>query len=80
MDGDALDEYVKRVIEPISDERLAALRMRTGAWPSNSEECLALIARLDAAEALLKECTHCKNPGCPHYNGPIGWDRREQYS
>lgn len=30
--------------------------------------------------ARLKECTHCHNPGCPNYNGPIGWDKREQYS
>ena len=41
--------------KPISDERLSALRERTGGWPSNSAECHALIARLDAAEARIAE-------------------------
>jgi hypothetical protein len=39
------------MIKPISDERLQALRARAGGWPCTSEECFALIARLDAAEA-----------------------------
>ena len=30
--------------------------------------------------ARLKTCTHCYEPSCWNYNGPSGWDRREQYS
>ena len=30
--------------------------------------------------AELESCTHCYEPSCPNYNGPAGWDKREQYS
>lgn len=39
---------------PILNDDLTALRNRTGMWPKNSAEAMAVVERLDAAECLLR--------------------------
>ena len=49
-------------------------------WKARCESHGRKLAELQAEIDRLKTCTHCYEPSCWNYNGPSGWDRREQYS